>query len=62
MISKAISYVMFDKNFDCKNLFLHAASLQFVHPFTNEQLHLKADFPKDWLRLFEKFEWNNPLK
>lgn len=54
--------IMFAKNFDCKNLFLHAASLEFVHPFTNEELYLKADFPKDWLYLFEKFEWNNALK
>ena len=54
--------VMFQENFDCKNLFLHAGSLTFIHPFTNKKLHLKASFPKDWLRLFEKFEWVNPLK
>ena len=49
--------VMFEDNFDCKNLFLHAAFLEFTHPFSNEKLFLKATFPKDWNYLFEKFSW-----
>ena len=54
--------LMFEGNFEWKNLFLHAGQLVFNHPFTNEKLILKAAFPKDWIDLFEKFSWKNPLK
>lgn len=53
--------VMFDVNFNCKNLFLHAGKLLFTHPFTNQKMSLVADFPEDWNRLFNKFNWQNPL-
>ena len=53
--------VMFDENFGWKNLFLHAGKLEFIHPFTSEQLTFKATFPKDWIGLFEEFSWSNPL-
>jgi len=49
--------IMFNEKFGWNNLFLHAHSLQFTHPFSDEKLHLKADFPKDWLQLFKKFNW-----
>ena len=52
---------MFDQNFGWKNMFLHAGILEFTHPFTEEKLVLKAPFPKDWISLFEKFTWANPL-
>ena len=54
--------IMFDENFGCKNLFLHAGKLEFIHPFSLEKLILKATFPKDWIGLFQKFSWRNPLK
>ena len=53
--------IMFEENFDCKNMFLHAGKLEFTHPFTKEKLVLKAPFPKDWLLLFNEFSWKNPL-
>jgi tRNA pseudouridine65 synthase len=53
--------VMFDENFGWKNMFLHAGKLEFTHPFSSESLLLKATFPKDWLTLFDKFSWKNPL-
>ncbi|PQJ78353.1 pseudouridine synthase [Polaribacter porphyrae] len=53
--------IMFIENFGWKNLFLHAGKLEFSHPFSSEVLHLQADFSKDWLSLFEKFDWKNPL-
>lgn len=53
--------VMFDENFGWKNMFLHAGKLEFKHPFTDEKLVLKADFPVDWISLFQKFSWKNPL-
>lgn len=48
---------MYETNFGWENLFLHATSLTFTHPYTKEALVLKADFPKNWQELFAKFEW-----
>ena len=52
---------MFDENFGWKNMFLHAGKLEFIHPFSEEHHTLKAPFPKDWISLFEKFSWKNPV-
>ena len=53
--------MMFDENFGWKNMFLHAGKLEFIHPFSEGHLTLKAPFPKDWISLFEKFSWKNPV-
>ena len=53
---------MYGEQFGWKNLFLHAGSLAFTHPFSNQELVLKSSFPDDWIQLFEKFSWKNPLK
>ncbi|MDX6745934.1 pseudouridine synthase [Polaribacter sp. PL03] len=53
--------VMFDENFGWKNMFLHAGKLEFKHPFSEEELVLKANFPEDWISLFKEFSWKNPL-
>ncbi len=53
--------IMFEENFSFKNLFLHAGKLEFTHPFSLEKSTLKASFPKDWIKLFDKFSWSNPL-
>ena len=53
--------LMYEQEFGWKNLFLHAGSLAFIHPFTDEKLLLKAGFPDDWVSLFDRFEWKNPL-
>ncbi|MEE9407475.1 MAG: pseudouridine synthase [Polaribacter sp.] len=53
--------IMFEENFKCVNMFLHAGKLEFKHPFTAEELILKAPFPTDWIALFEEFKWKNPL-
>ncbi|MGY8911561.1 MAG: pseudouridine synthase [Flavobacteriales bacterium] len=49
---------MFAENFGWKNLFLHAGKLEFTHPFSSEKMILKGTFPKDWLEMFEEFNWN----
>ncbi len=49
--------IMYQENFNCENLFLHAKNLEFVHPFSKEKLSLSVSFPKDWELLFEKFHW-----
>jgi len=53
--------IMYGEQFGWKNLFLHAGSLEFTHPFTEEKLILKSSFSEDWIQLFEKFSWKNPL-
>jgi tRNA pseudouridine65 synthase len=53
---------MYREQFGWTNLFLHAGSLAFTHPFSNQELFLKSSFPNDWIQLFEKFYWKNPLK
>ena len=53
---------MYREQFGWTNLFLHAGSLAFTHPFSNQELVLKSSFPNDWIQLFEKFYWKNPLK
>ena len=54
--------LMYAKQFGWKNLFLHAGSLEFIHPFTNKKLILKSSFSEDWVQLFQEFSWKNPLK
>ncbi|RKF03878.1 tRNA pseudouridine synthase C [Tenacibaculum lutimaris] len=49
--------MMFLENFNCENLFLHAHSLEFIHPYSNKKLEVIADFPQDWNTVFEKFGW-----
>jgi len=49
--------MMFLENFNCENLFLHARSLEFIHPYSNKKLEIIAEFPKDWNTVFEKFDW-----
>jgi tRNA pseudouridine65 synthase len=54
--------LMYAEQFGWRNLFLHAGSLEFIHPFTNQKLTLKSSFSGDWIQLFQKFSWKNPLK
>lgn len=53
--------IMYENQFGWKHLFLHAGSLEFIHPFTKKAFHVKASFFMDWNELFEKFKWENPL-
>ena len=39
---------MFIERFGLNQLFLHARSLKFIHPFTNEMLEVKAPIPEFW--------------
>ncbi|CAI8362617.1 MAG: tRNA pseudouridine synthase C [Flavobacterium sp. SCGC AAA160-P02] len=53
--------LMYEKRFGWKNLFLHAGSLEFIHPFTNKKIFAKGNFSQDWIQLFQKFSWKDPL-
>lgn len=48
---------MYESEFDCSNLFLHAKQLEFIHPFTDEKLLITADFPNNWNTVFKVFGW-----
>ena len=48
---------MFETEFNCANLYLHAYSIEFKHPFTAIDLNIKAELPNDWNIIFKKFNW-----
>lgn len=52
---------MYRSQFGWKNLFLHAGSLKFKHPFSEELLEIKAPFSENWEALFNHFNWDNPI-
>ena len=35
-----------------KGLYLHASSLEFIHPFTNELINIKKELPKKFKKIF----------
>ncbi|WP_298421256.1 pseudouridine synthase [uncultured Kordia sp.] len=49
---------MFQTEFDMHNLFLHATSLFFQHPFTKEKIVINCPFPIDWKNIAARFEWS----
>ena len=48
-------YFLEDKILNGKGLFLHAASLEFTHPFTKEQISISKEFPKKFTKIFPDF-------
>ncbi|RBW64146.1 tRNA pseudouridine(65) synthase TruC [Vibrionales bacterium C3R12] len=53
---------LFRENLESHRLLLHASELRFIHPFTHQELVLKAKFDETWLALFERFEWQDILE
>ncbi len=53
---------MFEHEFNCHNLFLHAHQLEFTHPVNAINISVKANFPEDWNKIFETFNWNYNTK
>ena len=51
---------MFETEFNCDYLFLHAYSLKFNHPLSHQNLQLSANFTLDWQRIFDEFNWKQP--
>ena len=51
---------LYREEYDCHRLLLHASELRFVHPYTKQELVLKASFDESWQKLFAEFEWNHP--
>lgn len=51
---------MFETEYNCDYLFLHAFSLKFIHPHSHQKMLLKAQFSMDWQRIFDEFNWQQP--
>jgi len=51
---------LYREEYDCHRLMLHASELRFVHPYTKQELVLKASFDESWQKLFAEFDWNHP--
>ncbi len=48
---------MFEQEFNCHNLFLHAHKLQFTHPVSTKKIAIIASLPDDWNVIFKNFNW-----
>src|SRR5690606_16510621 len=49
--------LMFLEKLNSDSLLLHAVSLRFMHPFTNQEIFIKAALPPNMRRLCEEFSW-----
>ncbi len=50
---------LYREQYDSHRLMLHASELRFVHPYTKQELVLKASFDETWLKLFAEFGWES---
>jgi len=48
---------MFENEFNCNNLFLHANSIEFLHPISKNEINVNAPLPADWNKVFKNFNW-----
>tara|TARA_B110000046_G_C13024583_1_gene413159 strand:+ start:1232 stop:2095 length:864 start_codon:yes stop_codon:yes gene_type:complete len=48
-------YFLENKILNGKGLFLHATSLNFIHPFTKEKIYTFKDLPKKFIKVFPNF-------
>ncbi|MEF1290352.1 tRNA pseudouridine(65) synthase TruC [Vibrio sp. M260118] len=51
---------LFREVYDSHRLLLHASSLKFIHPFTGQELLIKAGVDETWLKLCGEFGWQMP--
>lgn len=48
-------YFLEDKVLNGKGLFLHAATLDFIHPFTKDKISITKELPKKFIKIFPDF-------
>jgi 23S rRNA pseudouridine1911/1915/1917 synthase len=48
-------YFLESKILNGKGLFLHAASVAFVHPFTKEKISISKKLPNKFIKIFPEF-------
>lgn len=49
----------FREHFNINRLWLIAKSLQFVHPVTQQAMHIETELEAEWLTVFDAFGWND---
>lgn len=49
---------MFETEFNCSNMFLHAGKIEFTHPFSKNPICISTEFPPHWLDIFTRFNWS----
>ncbi len=52
---------LYRTEFESHRLLLHASALRFVHPFTDEEIVMKANIDETWQQLFARFAWDESL-
>ncbi|CAN5550270.1 tRNA pseudouridine(65) synthase TruC [soil metagenome] len=53
---------MFKEEFSCNQLFLHAYSVKFIHPFLNKSIQINAEFPDHFSLILKKFKWEDLME
>lgn len=48
----------FRKNFNCCRLLLHAKGLEFIHPYTEQPMHIQAPLDPTFGSLLEALQWD----
>lgn len=49
---------MFESEFNCAQMFLHASILELKHPCTNEKIKISAVLPDHWGKVSKVFNWS----
>lgn len=49
----------FREHFNINRLWLIAKSLQFVHPVTQQSMHIETELETEWLTVFDAFGWDD---
>ncbi len=48
----------FRRQFDCHRLLLHACKIEFAHPYTGQQLPIRAPLDHTFATLLEELQWD----
>lgn len=52
---------LFREHFAAQRLMLHASELRFIHPYTKQELVIRAGFDEIWQGLLSEFAWPESL-
>lgn len=53
---------MFQEKFQLNNLFLHARSIEFVHPLSSSNIKIEAEFPEHFIKMAKQFDWSHIIR
>lgn len=52
---------LFRQHYDANRLLLHASELSFIHPFTDQEVVIKAGLDDIWQSLLQQFGWEEVM-